>query len=303
MADKQQGVVIATRGRHFDVLLPDKGRVRCELRAKVKRATDNTTPVAVGDEVSILLTDEQSGVIDEVTPRRSAFFRPTTGLSEIKQVIAANLDRIGIIVSVSSPPLKTGLIDRMAIAGMNGGMQPLLVINKIDLPSDDPLDLIEQGYRAAGFDVVRASTVTGEGIDQLRELLASHKTLFAGHSGVGKSSLLNSLLPQTGARIGDVSRATNKGKHTTTTVEMYPLSQGGFLVDSPGLKLMGLWGVSADELRLYYPEFVSVERHCRFSGCKHVDEPDCAVKEAVEGGLIVRFRYENYCQIRESLLR
>lgn len=301
MAEKQKGVVVATRGKHFDVMLDASVRIRCDLRTKVKRASESTTPVAVGDHVIVSLLDDKTGAIEEVEQRKSAFFRPTTGLSEIKQVIAANLDQIGIIASIASPELKTGLIDRLAIAGQNGGMSPLLVVNKVDLGIPVDLHSILEAYRAAGFTVVMTSTVGSIGIEELRSHLVDRKTLFAGHSGVGKSSLLNALLPEIGARTGSISDYSNKGKHTTTTVEMYPLPTGGFLVDSPGLKIMGLWEILQSELAYFYSEFEAVSRLCRFSGCQHLEEPDCAVKDAVSGGQIARFRYENYVQIRSTL--
>jgi ribosome biogenesis GTPase len=307
MAKHEQGIVVATRGRSFEVHAENGDRLLCEVRKKVKFEAD-TTPVVVGDDVLFSRSHAggqaggaESGAVEKVLERRTTFERPMVGVKEQKQVLVANLDRLAAVVSVKSPPLKTGLIDRFLVSAHVGGMEPLVIINKIDLGACDHFQEIVDVYQSVTPGVFVVSALCGTGLDELRVALNNHRTLLAGHSGVGKSTLLNALIPGLDLKTKEISSYSGRGKHATANIELFELPTGGFVVDSPGLKVMGLWQMEKNELPHYYPEFSEFEHSCRFQPCSHLHEPDCAVKAAVEDGKISRFRYENYVAISESL--
>jgi len=301
MTEREKGIVVATRGRLFEVCAADGARVLCEVRRKVKHQTEHETPVAVGDDVVITRVSPGGGAIDEVLPRRTAFVRPAKGRETKKQVLAANLDRLAAVVSIQAPPLRPGLIDRFLIAARLGGLEPLVVINKVDLEPPPGLDDVVAVYRSLGCGVFLVSGLAGTGLGELCEALRGHRTLFAGHSGLGKTTLLNAFVPGLRLRVGQVSPITRRGRHTTTTIEMCELPTGGFVVDSPGLRVLGLWEITPDDLRGMYHEFEPFAGECRYQPCSHTHEPGCAVKKAVAAEKIHALRYENYLAIAASL--
>ncbi len=294
------GVVIRAHGRHF--VVRHEGRdYSCEVRAMAKKAARDESPVVVGDNVEFSVSSDAQGIIERTLPRRTKFFRPSKLQNNKKQAIAANIDQLVAVVSVVLPELKPRLIDRFLISAELGGLEAVVVINKIDLGDRETAEALRAGYATIGIPVILLSCVTGEGLEDLRLAVAKKRSLFAGHSGVGKSTLLNTLLPGLTIKTQEVSAHTERGQHTTTSVELHELPTGGFLVDSPGLKRMGLWDVSKDDLPHYFREFASYSLKCRYTHCSHIVEPQCAVKDALAAGKIPAFRYDSYIRIRETL--
>ena len=292
---------MATRGRRFEVLASDRSRIQCEVLKKVKFDTQLETPVAVGDQVEFMRSGDGSGAIEKVLERRTCFMRPEVDTHGRKQVIAANLDQLVIVSAVKSPKLKTGLIDRFIVAAQIGSLSPVVVMNKADLLDDGETAGYAAAYNTIGIPTFLVSAECGTNLDALRAQLVGKLSLFAGHSGVGKSTLLNALIPSLNIRTHEVSTFTNRGQHTTTSIELYELAGGGLIADSPGLKVMGIWDTTADDLPHYFQEFRPLAGDCKFQPCSHIHEPHCAVKKAVEAGKIFRFRYDNYIAISESL--
>lgn len=288
------GVVVSPYGVLAFVL---EGTEECLCRVHDKLVDGKSSILAPGDLVRIEQTT-QGPVVCAVKTRVNKLSRPAIGRNR-EQVIAANIDLAVIVASVSGPPFSPGLIDRYLVAAQAGGVTPIVCINKIDLAGDDM-----QGaamYRELGLTVVATSCKTGEGIDGLRAQLLGKTSVLAGHSGVGKSSIVNALDPNVTIHTREISESTNKGRHTTSASRLYRLDGGIRIIDTPGVKQLGLWGVTPAELDYYFPEIASTSPTCRFRDCTHTHEPKCAVRDAVESGAIARVRFESYLRIRASL--
>ena len=242
-------------------------------------------------------------VITEILDRKNHLIRKSTNLSRQSHVIAANLDRAFLVVTLYFPEVKLPFLDRQLVTCGVFGIPATIVLNKVDLYRDEAPEQIEAFksiYTDAGYRVVETSARTGEGIDALRELCKDHVVLFSGESGVGKSSIIKAIDPSLNPKTGEISLAHLQGKHTTSLYEMYPISSGGYVIDTPGLRGFGLYGLEKDEISKYFPEMLRVADECRFVPCTHTHEPGCAVKEAVEQGIISPERYNSYLGMLEE---
>ncbi|MEX2309789.1 MAG: ribosome small subunit-dependent GTPase A [Pirellulales bacterium] len=269
---------------------------QCATRRLLKTlATDQRHVVAAGDIVWFRPEGESEGIIERVEPRHGVVSRTSRGR---QHVLVANVDQLIIVTSAAEPRLKPNLIDRLLVTAERGDVRPVICINKIDLVQ--PADLLPLAgvYAQLGYDVLMLSASTGLGIDRLRERLTGAESVVTGQSGVGKSSLLNAVEPDLHLRVQAVSDETQKGRHTTTTAELIPLSFGGYVVDTPGIRQFQLWDVIAEEVAGFFRDLRPYVSRCRFPDCTHTHENNCAVKDAVADGWIDARRYESYVQIR-----
>jgi ribosome biogenesis GTPase / thiamine phosphate phosphatase len=275
-------------------------------RVQEVREVEHADPVAIGDRVRYVEAGEGRGMITEILPRLSWLSRPAPvpGQRVFEQVIVSNADQVIPIFSVASPTPKWGLLDRYLVAAEAAGLPALIVITKLDLAWKNPQ--IEQDleiYRRIGYPIQLVSSVSEEGIDELKCSLQGKTSVLVGKSGVGKTSLLNAVQPGLGLRVKVVSSGEiGKGRHTTTHYEMFELDFGGRLVDTPGMREFGLWEISPDELALFFPEMKPYVGQCKFGlGCSHDREPGCAIRKAVMEGSVSPYRYQSYMRLREEL--
>ena len=314
MIVKGQATVVKHTGSHYMLSrLPQWDMFPAVLRGKIRlKGSTATNPVAVGDvvnfeaevpegtadqELTAYVTPENAAVITSVEPRRNYIIRKSTNLSRQSHIIAANLDRAFLVITLDFPQVKLPFLDRLLVTCEVYNVPPVIVLNKCDLYGPEHEDMyaaFHEIYEGAGYRIVDVSAHTGPGVDELREIIADGVSLFSGVSGVGKSSLIKALDPSLEPRVGEISDAHEQGKHTTTFYEMYSLASGGFIVDTPGLRGFGLVDLKKEEIALYFPEMLKVSEDCRFTPCTHTHEPGCAVKEAVEAGEISYDRYSSY---------
>ncbi len=301
--------MVKNAGSHFELSeLPEWNLFPAVLRGKIRlKGSAVTNPVAVGDRVVWEREGEASpenpAIITEILPRKNYVIRRSTNLSRQAHVIAANLDRAYIIVSLYFPEVKLPFLDRILVTCEVYGIPATVVLAKTDLyraEAQEQIDAFRQIYEGAGYPVIETSVKTGEGIDTIREACKDRINLFSGESGVGKSSLIKALDPSLDPKIGQISVAHLQGKHTTSLYEMYPLAGGGYVIDSPGLRGFGLVDLGKEEIGKYFPEMLAVADNCRFVPCTHTHEPGCAVKAALDAGTISPERYASYLGMLEE---
>jgi len=296
------GVVIRDEGNVVIVDLPGEPEpVPCIVRKSVRRRTGKRSKaVVVGDRVVIEYSGETAAVAS-VQPRTSRLSRPDPLRRHREHIIVANIDAVLVVASVRDPELAPGIIDRFLVAVESRELTAAIAINKIDLgPSEEQQSVIAL-YRDLGYPVFDVSAEQQLGLEDVREFLRDRTTSLLGHSGTGKSSIANALDPDLQLRVGEVSEGTGKGQHTTTTVSLLPLKWGGYLVDTPGIREFGLWNMEPRDVGHWFRDIERYLHDCRFNDCLHGNEPDCAVKAAVERGDIAEWRYESYLRILDSL--
>lgn len=302
---KLEGVIVRSYGLHFDVQTSG-GTVRCTLRGILKRERQKTDPAAVGDRVTVVVqgteTEPPEGVIEDIAPRSRVLSRLARGTEDVEQVILANPDQLLAVFAIREPEPSPRMIDRMLLIAEARDLPAIICFNKLDLGRSDDIKALSGRFTMAGYPVLMTSAVTGEGLDALWTILHDKITVLAGPSGVGKSSLLNALVPELEPRIGDISSATGKGRHTTTWTELFQLADDTYLADTPGMRQLGLWGIEAEELDELFPEFRPYLGECQFRDCSHVHEPGCAVREALAEGKIHPDRYASYVDLRTHVL-
>ena len=299
------GRVIKSTGSWYDVR-NDAGEVmQCRLRGKIRLDGLRTTnPVAVGDLVNFEQErDKETCVIDKILPRTNVIVRKSVNLSKESHIIAANVDQAILVATIAQPRTSTGFIDRFTVTAEAYHIPVVIVFNKCDLYNEEQNAAAEElmrVYNSIGYQSFVISAKTGENCDRLKAIMKDKLSMFSGHSGVGKSALVNRLDPGLDIRVGEISEVHEKGKHTTTFAQMYELNFGGYIIDTPGIKEFALFDMEKETLAQRFPEMRALMHDCRFNNCTHLHEPHCAIKNAVDQGVIADWRYENYCNMMDD---
>lgn len=298
-----RGRVIKSTGNRYIVETESGEMLNCGIRGRIRtRGIRSTNPVAVGDWVKVE-GDRNDPVIVDIEPRKNYIVRRSVKLSKESHIIAANLDLAILVATMLHPTTLPVFIDRFCVAAEAYHIPVAVVFNKIDILTEDEREMLDdflEVYRRIGYETLTCSATSGEGLDALADLVRGKVSLFSGHSGVGKSTLLNKLDPNMDIRVGEISEMHLTGKHTTTFAEMHHLALGGYVVDTPGIRGFGLVHFEPEELAGYFPEMRALLPECRFHNCRHIQEPGCAVKAAVETGDVAETRYNSYLNMMEE---
>lgn len=302
-----KGVVYKSTGSWYSVKAENGIFYNCRLKGRFRiGGIKSTNPVAVGDEVVFEIDKkgaEAEGVITNIEPRENYIIRKSVNLSKQTHIIAANIDLAFLLVTLNNPPTFTSFIDRFLVTAEAYHIKAVILFNKIDTYNDDELleiKLLAALYRKIGYECIGISAITGKNVEKVKALMRDKVSMFSGHSGTGKSTLVNALEPGLDLKTSKISDQHLQGQHTTTFAEMFDLSFGGKIIDTPGIKGFGVVDVEKEELGDYFPEFFRLKEKCKFNNCMHLEEPHCAIKEALETEEIAWSRYRSYLQILEG---
>ncbi|ADV43207.1 ribosome small subunit-dependent GTPase A [Bacteroides helcogenes] len=299
-----RGLVIKNTGSWYLVKTDEGSHVECKIKGNFRlKGIRSTNPVAVGDRVQIIMNQEGTAFISEIEDRKNYIIRRASNLSKQSHILAANLDQCILVVTVNYPETSTTFIDRFLASAEAYRIPVKLIFNKVDAYNEEDvryLDGLVNLYSSIGYPCFKVSALRGEGINTIKDELKGKTSLFSGHSGVGKSTLINAILPELDIRTGEISAYHNKGMHTTTFSEMFPVPGDGYIIDTPGIKGFGTFDMEEEEIGHYFPEIFRTSTDCRYSNCTHRHEPGCAVRKAVEEHFISESRYTSYLSMLED---
>ncbi|WP_340075429.1 ribosome small subunit-dependent GTPase A [Leptobacterium sp. I13] len=302
-----KGIIYRSTGSWYTVKAADGAFYESRIKGKFRiKGIKSTNPLAVGDEVAIKLENvggKTMGIITKIYDRKNYIIRKSVKLSKRTHIIAANVDQAFLLVTLNNPTTYTIFIDRFLVTAEAYSIKVVILFNKIDVYNADELAEIKYLaalYRKIGYECIGISALTGQNVDKVKKLMEGKVNIFAGHSGVGKSTLINTIAPEMSLKTAALSKQHKQGQHTTTFAEMYDLGFSAKIIDTPGIKGFGLVDMEKEELSDYFPEFLAIKSQCKFNNCLHIDEPKCAVKQALENGKIAWSRYKSYRQILEG---
>jgi len=293
-----KGLVYKSTGSWYQVKSDEGNFYQCRIKGKLRLSgIRSTSPVAVGDRVGFDLDDEAIGVIHTIDQRENYLVRKSVNLSKQLHIIGANIDLVFLVITLKNPETFTTFIDRFLVSAAAFGIETVLLFNKMDQYTEEDLEIVnelKELYTSIGYQSVFCSTKSGQGMSELRNLMKDNTSIFSGHSGVGKSTLINTVAPELRLKIGEISEQHGQGQHTTTFAEMFDLSFGGRIIDSPGIRGFGIADIDKEEIARYFKEFFKASENCKFNNCQHLSEPGCAVKSELEEGTIAESLYQSY---------